>query len=118
MITYFVVPYSFQSLTTQNNAIVRLNEHLGGFMRRNKNVTPVSALFSVYKNPYSQGNIRDEAAYPICRTLIDSCDIVVVLRLPGWEYSDIVMNEIGYAIHAKKVIIYEDPDEQIVPADH
>jgi hypothetical protein len=108
MITYFSVPYSFQSLATQNTAIVKLNEYLGTLLRVNPKVIPVSALFSVYKNPYLHGNIKDEQAYPICKTLIDSSEVLIVLRLPGWEYSDIVLNEAGYAASLDKVILYAD----------
>ena len=115
MIIYYCVPYSLQSLATQNEAIVLLNKHLGGALLRNPSVVPLCALFSVYKNPHTSGNIRDEQVYNVCRALIDSCEIFVVLRLKGWEYSDIVTNEIGYAAFRNKVIVYEDPHEQVLP---
>lgn len=113
MIAYIAVPYSFQSLASQNEAIVYLNKHIAHFSKKNPKYTAVNALYTLYKNPFApDGPVVDKLAYPVCRTLIDSADVFVVVQLPGWEYSDILSNECAYAAHVRKPMTYEVAIEQ------
>lgn len=108
MIAYISVPYSMKSHQSQSEAILYLNKYIARFTRLNKDIAAVNALYSIYKNPSVSGAVsEDEAAYPICRTLIDSADIFIIVRRPNWEYSNLLMNECHYAAHIKKPITYE-----------
>lgn len=108
MIAYIAIPYSVQSIATQNEAIITLNKHFGKLIANNPSIIPVNALYSVYKNPQMGPITRDVEVYPACRTLIEACNIFIVLRDKGWEYSDIIMNETAYAANIHKPIYYED----------
>ncbi|MEZ4753100.1 MAG: DUF1937 family protein [Bdellovibrionota bacterium] len=49
------------------------------------------------------------------RTIIERCDKVIVLMLPGWEFSKGVMAEIEIAKELGKLVEYLDPNEFIYP---
>lgn len=108
MIAYISIPYAPESLTTQNEALIRLNRAIARFSRVNPTYTCVSALYSVYKNPFANGMFTRKEVYGVSKILIDSADLVVVLREPGWTDCDLVMNEAAYAAVSNKTLIYID----------
>ncbi len=108
MIVYYAVPYTIYDLGSMNRAISALNTHLGKALLRNDNVVPISSIYSIYGMP----EINWRKVYPHSRLLIDSAEMFVVLQLPGYEYSEVVMNEAAYAAIKNIPVILEDPYDQ------
>lgn len=113
MIVYVSSPYTLEHVSTQNGAIIKLNKALGSFYKRNPKWAAVNALYSFYNNP----NVAEDSAmhkpsykvlYGMAHTLMKSAQVHVVLRTPGWEYSDIVMNECACAAQCGVPTVFED----------
>lgn len=58
--------------------------------------------------PYLEGRIGPtyESWKERCRCLIDICDMMIVIKAPGWEESVGVMDEIEYAKQGKLPIFF------------
>lgn len=110
MILYLSVPYSIKSKESIEKAALAAQKAAGQmFSYRDEISTPVSGIFSWYKNPDLLGEMKEERdVYPFSKPLVDAAKAVVVVREPGWDYSDIVQQEASYAYHTNKPIIYID----------
>lgn len=102
MIVYVSAPYSLEHLFTQNTAITQLNRSLAGFYHRNPTWAAVNALYTVYNNPNimedsGQKVITYKTLFSTVSTLMRASQVHVVLAVPGWEYSDIVLSECACA---------------------
>lgn len=113
MITYISIPYSVEHLSTQNSAIKTLNKYLATFYKRNPNMAGVNTLYSIYNNPLldPKHKIGYKEVYSTAKILLDSSLALIVLKVPNWDYSDIVMNEISYFSSLNRPILYEDLNE-------
>lgn len=113
MIVYVSAPYSLEHLSTQNSAITNLNKSLGSFYKRNPKWAAVNALYSFYNNPnVGEGSVIHKPSYKVLydmvQSLMRSSQVHVVIRTPGWEYSDIVMNECACAAQCGVPTVFED----------
>jgi hypothetical protein len=105
MIVYYAVPYTIDDLGSMNRAMSALNAHLGSALLRNDKIIPVCALYSVY----GMEDITWRKTYMHSKLLLDSAQMFVIVQLPGYEYSDVIMNEAAYAAIKNIPIILEDP---------
>lgn len=113
MIVYVSVPYSLEHLFTQNTAITSLNRNLANFYKRNPRWAAVNALYTVYNNPNiiedkGSKTVTYKTLYGTVGLLMRSTNIHVVLRVPGWEYSDVVMSECACAAQLGIPTVFED----------
>lgn len=114
MIVYVSAPYSLEHLFTQNTAIMQLNRSLAGFYHRNPKSAAVNALYTIYNNPNlmedNKGTkqVTYKTLYQTVGVLMRSAQIHVVLRVQGWEYSDIVMSECACAAQLGIPTVFED----------
>lgn len=106
ILAYISVPYTIKSHETIREASNKVLEVAGNLNQKDSRVLGVNGMLSWYQQMVPT---QDKEIYPFCRSLIDSCDVLAVVRSPGWEYSDIVMNEAAYAASLKKQVIYIDP---------
>ena len=110
MIFYLSVPYSIRSIESQAKAVLAAQKAAAKMMSfQEERAIPVSGIFTWYKNPEIHSKLTEEKdVYPFSKPLLDASKALVVVREPGWEYSDIVQQEAGYAHHTQKPIIYVD----------
>lgn len=113
MIVYVSVPYSIEHLSTQNAAVCHLNRTLASIYRRNPSWAAVNALYSFYNNP--NGTEDNQLAKPqykvlfgIVQSLIRSAQVHIVLKVPGWEYCDIVLAECACATQLGVPTVFQD----------
>ena len=116
MIVYISIPYSLEHLSTQNTAITHLNRILAGFYKRNPTWAAVNALYTIYNNPnmLEDANSRQvtyKQLYGTVGLLMKSANAHVVIRVPGWEYSDIVMAECACAGQLGIMSLSEDVNQ-------
>ena len=113
MIVYVSIPYSIEHLSTQNAALAQLNKQLAGFYKRNPRWAAVNALYSVYNNPNlmedsGSRQITYKQLYSTVAVLMKSASAHIIIKNPGWEYSDIVLAECACANQTKTPTIFED----------
>ena len=108
MIVYVSTPYSLEHTSTQKRALVSLNKALGGIYKRNPKWACVNPLYSLY-NP--EPTKPDYAALIITiETLMKSSQAHIVVRVPGWEDSDVVLTECAVAAKHGVPTVFEDPE--------
>lgn len=113
MIVYVSVPFLLDNQETKNAALKQLGHFLGKFYRDNPDKAAVSCLYSIYDNPLLQDKATYKDVYGASGILIRSADIHITLNVPGWEYSEIVLNERHLAASLNKVMLiadYEPPN--------
>jgi hypothetical protein len=113
MIAYISVPFLLDNQETKNKALKQLNGFLGKFYRDNPDKAAVNCLYSVYDNPLLQDKATYRDVYSASELLIRSAEIHITLNVPGWEYSELVLNERHLARNLNKVMLiadYEPPN--------
>lgn len=113
MIVYVSVPFLLDNQETKNVALKQLNRFLGKFYRDNPDKAAVSCLYSIYDNPLLQDKATYKDVYSASGILIKSSTIHITLNVPGWEYSELVLNERHLAMSLNRVMLiadYESPD--------
>lgn len=72
---------------------------------------PVNSLLTAYNSPDLPAGtvLTDKIIYSVAKHLIDASSGMLILRYPGWEYSEILMNEAAYAAATGKPVSYADP---------
>ena len=109
MIVYVSTPYSLEHPHTQRAALVSLNKALAGVYKRNPTWACVNPLYSIY-NPQPT-NPDYMALFVLMETLMRSAQAHIVIRSPGWEYSDVVLAECAHAAKLGIPTVFEEPDE-------
>lgn len=108
MIAYVCVPYTTLSRESMNQAVDRANRHIATLYKTSGDKWCfVSSIYSVYDH-VEIGKPVDQV-YPVSRSLIEAADIVILLRMPGYEHCELAMNEMYYAAHKNKTIVEHDP---------
>lgn len=105
MIVYVSTPFLLEHQDTKNIAIARMNKFLGKFYKANPRWVAVNSLYSVYKNPSMQDQITYKHLYAASAALIRSSGMHITLMSPGWEYSEIVLNERHLAMTLKMPMV-------------
>ena len=103
---YISYPFSLQSQKSLNKASVELLKIFAtGYKNGEAPLLGVNPLFDIYgKVPLS-----DRSYYGLASILMSAADMVMVVRAKGWEYCEIVQQEIAGAYGMGKAVIYADP---------
>lgn len=107
MIAYLSVPFSYKNYDSVTSAASTASELIGKL--KTPSVVPVSGVLSWYQNKDTEYPKQERDVYQFSKPLVDACGILIVVRLPGWEYSDIVQQETAYAHYLQKPIEYLNP---------
>ena len=113
IIAYISYPYSLDHKDTQSIAAKGLGTTLAAFYKRNPTWACVNPLYSFHNNPYAEKGSPLETPTPavlkgLIEVLMKSATVHIVVRKPGWEYSDIVMAECACANKFGIPTHYED----------
>lgn len=108
MIVYVSTPFLLEHQDTKNIAIARMNRFLGKFYKANPRWTAVNSLYSVYNNPLVEDQVTYKHLYTTSALLIRASGLHVTLMAPGWEYSELVLNERHLAMTLKTPMIEAD----------
>jgi hypothetical protein len=111
MIVYVSYPYAYDNLESRNKAIESLNKLFAKLYKTNTTWCFVNSIFSTYNNPDLNTTDMRKATFFSSKTLLDSCSHVIIVRKPGWDYSEIVTEEGRYAYVKNLPISYIDFDE-------
>lgn len=107
MIVYFSYPFAINDKNTMQRAANELAKLAGFLAREQPHCVATSALFEAYDVPFKPVDPR--GYYLAGKLLIDAADKIIVVRAPGWEYCEIMHQEVGYGMLTKKPIVYVDP---------
>jgi hypothetical protein len=105
MLIYFSHPYAIGHRDSQRTAILGLNKAIAMYVKENKDSYAVNALY----NEYGDRVALEDSIYMQAGTLIRASNALIVIKAPGWEYSNVVAQEIIYAESIKKPILDIDP---------
>jgi hypothetical protein len=105
MLIYFSYPYAIGHRDSQRMAIIGLSRAIASYVKENKDSYAVNALY----NEYGDRVAMEDAVYQQAGTLIRAATALVVIRASGWEYSNIVTQEIIYASSINRPILYINP---------
>ena len=108
MIVYVSVPYSLEHISTQRRALESLNKTLAGVYKRNPKWACVNPLYSFYSPQPTKPDYT--ALIVTIETLMRSSQAHIVVRVPGWEYSDVVLTECAIAAKHGVPTVFEDPE--------
>jgi len=110
MIVYVSYPYAIQgnTLESRNRAIKELNRIFAKLYATNPTWCFVNGLFSTYNNPDFKDSDPFKGILYASKTLLDSSSHLIIVRTPGWDYSDIVIQEGKYAYIKNLPITYLD----------
>ena len=108
MIVYVSTSYSLEHANTQRGALVSLNKTLAGVYKRNPNWACVNPLYSFYSPESTKPDYA--ALFVLIETLMRSSQVHIVVRSPGWEYSDVVLTECAIAAKHGVPTVFEDPE--------
>lgn len=111
MIVYVSYPYAYNNLESCNHAIESLNKLFAKLYKSNKTWCFVNGLFSTYNNPDIVTTDKRKSTFFCSKILLDSANHVIIVRKPGWDYSEIVTEEGRYAYVKNLPISYIDFDE-------
>jgi len=106
-VAYIASPYSHELPRMEQERHDRVADYVG-FLHRHANVIPISPIVCSHYLARSQ-RLPTDAAYwrEINHWLIDKCDIMIVLKLDGWQKSAGVQDEIEYAESQGKPVFYQ-----------
>lgn len=98
MIAYVSFPYSLQHPATQEVAIAGLGKVLAKLYKDKPNYVFVNPLYTFHKNPYAEKGsslfeVKPVIVQALIETFMKSADLHIIVRHPGWEYSDVVLSE-------------------------
>jgi hypothetical protein len=105
ILVYFSYPYALGHRDSQRAAVLGLNKAIAAYVKENVNSYAVNALY----NDYGDGVIMEDAVYVQAGTLLRASKALAVIKAKGWEYSNIVSQEIIYANSIKLPIMYVEP---------
>lgn len=108
MIVYVSTPFLLEHQDTKNIAIARMNKFLGKFYKANPRWCAVNALYSIYNNPLLEDAATYKNLYSTAGLLIRGSQMHVTLKAPGWEYSELVLNERHLAMSLNLPMIEAD----------
>lgn len=101
MIAYVSIPYDISSHLNRGVATNRLGRVLSHLYSKQDRWAYVNALYSVHDNSELTSNIKatsfNNVLFTFVNGLLRSSDKHVVVRLPDWDSSEIVMTECAYA---------------------
>ncbi len=111
MIVYLSYPFPYKDVSQIRAAVTELGKYVGLLAKEQPHCIGVSALFESYvpeTPPHFFFKIHAMCAGP----LILAADKFIVIRAQGWEYSDIMREEVSFAAAMGKEIVYVDPIPQ------
>lgn len=90
-------------------ALKTLQRMFAPIYKRNRFI-PANALFNVSELVEQKANITIKTMASVAVPMLNGCQAMMVVRGPGWEYDEILINEISYFTSMGSGIIeYVDP---------
>lgn len=101
---YVSYPFSLKSQESLNKASTRLLKIFGTGYFAEQKLLGINPLFEIY----GQAPLNDKQYYALAGFLMPAAETVLIIRAKGWEYCEIVQQEIAAAYRMDKPVIFAD----------
>ena len=113
MIIYASLPIALEDTRSIRKASQLISKFAGKFAIKEGGAKLfVNPIFSLIDGNITKG-IATNQYFSASKCLIDSCQLMVHLRTPGWDYCPVMQLELEYALFVEKPVI-PFPDNELL----